>query len=582
MSTARSPILYVLMVEDSEDDVLLLHRQLQSAGYSVELQRVDTQPDLASALARQRWDIVFSDFSMPDFNGLEALKTVREHDPDLPFIIVSGTIGEERAVQFMKLGAQDYVIKGNIQRLLPAVARELKEAGLRREHRQAQERIRYLAYYDPLTDLPNRTHFLEQLAQRLDPKQSRHEVLTILALELSAYDEINTTLGYAAGDTLLRQAADRLQQLLPSGNTLAALGTARFAAMLSPSNLDYAHIVSEHLQQGFNQPFDIAGFRLSTGIHIGAAQYPEHGDEVQLLLRRAELALMLARRDPSAYAAYSSQTDPSNPERLRLATDLREAVDKGALELHFQPKIDLLTGRIEGAEALTRWQHPQKGMISPELFIPLAEQAGIIGSLTLWLLEAATRQQLLWRASGKMEVIPIAVNLSVRDLVDKRLRERFYGLLVDGHLQPGAIEIEITEGALMEDPEQSLKTLRDFQEMGIRIYVDDFGTGYSSLGYLQRLPIDAIKIDKSFVIDMIKDPGSASIVRLTVDLAHNLGLRVVAEGVENRATLQQLTKLGCDAAQGYFISPPLPSTEFLNWYESHPIGMSGASGGHAV
>jgi diguanylate cyclase (GGDEF)-like protein len=555
------------MIEDSEDDSELLRHELEKAGYRLESERVDSPLALAAALRRQTWDIVLSDFSMPQFSGMEALKIVREHDPNVPFIIVSGTIGEERAVQLMKSGAQDYVLKGHVKRLLPAVERELKEAEMRRAHLRAEERIRRLAYYDAVTELPNRTHFLEKLAARLDPQRAKPEPVAVLAAQLISYDEINTTLGYSIGDALLQRAGERLRQLLPAGNTVSTPGTARFAAILAPGDGDLAHAVAESIQREFARPFDIAGFRLTPGIRVGAAQFPDHGDDAQLLLRRAEMALVLARRNPSGFAAYSPETDPSSPERLALATELREALATRSLRLHYQPKINLVTGRPEGAEALTRWTHPEKGIISPNQFIPIAERAGLINPLTHWMLEAAVEQQQLWLADGGLGMIPVAINLSVRNLLDRSLIGRFQGLLRDRQLLARAIEVEITESALMEDPDHSLRTLEQLRELGVRIYIDDFGTGYSSLSYLKRLPIDAVKIDQSFIKDMTRNPDSASIVSSTIDLAHNLGLRVVAEGVEDRATLEQLTSLACDSAQGYFVSHPMAAGNLSRWYK---------------
>ncbi len=556
--------LHILVVEDSEDDTQLLLRHLRSSDYEVTAERVETREEMLNALAHQSWDIVFADYTLPHFSGLEAIRLIRGHDPDVPIILISGTIGEERAIEVIKAGAQDYLLKGNIKRLLSAVARELEEAALRREHRKSQERLKFLAYYDQLTGLPNRAYFLEQVAAMLTTEDPAHQHITVLTAELSEYHEINATLGYTAGDALLCRAGERLQQLLPSTALLAILGSGRYAMALAPSNLDYAHLVADKLHSSFNEPFDIADFRVNTGIYLGAAQYPDHGQDAQLLLRRAEAVLKLAHGHATGYAAYSAERDSCKPENIALATDLRNALGTEQLRLYFQPKVDFKTGRLAGVEALVRWEHPQQGLITPDRFVVLAEKSGLIIPLTQWVLDASVKQHLAW-AVHELN-LPIAANLSVRNLLDRKLMDQLYALILEHNLPPGALEAEVTESALMEYPQHAIKTLNALRDMGVQIYIDDFGTGYSSLAYLKRLPIDGVKIDKSFVSDVTTNPDSATIVRSTIELAHNLGLQVVAEGVEEQSSFDCLAALGCDKAQGYYISRPLSAQDFELWH----------------
>lgn len=565
-STKLKP-LRVLLIEDSPDDAMLVVRQLQKSGLALQTRRVETREELLDAL-NSPWDIVFSDYSLPRFNGMEALNIVRERDPEIPFIIVSGTIGEERAVTAMKCGAHDYIMKDNIQRLIPAVERELKEAELRLKHRRAQERIAYLAYYDPVTDLPNRTHFLDFLGRCI--LNEGKTKTGVLICELTYYHEINTTLGYAIGDALVRAAGARINDQLPQGALLASLGSGRFAAVLPGLEADGMACHARDIRQGFDKPFDVQPLRLSTGIVLGSAHFPQHGREAFLLLQHAEIALVLARKGAEGYFLYDPSHDPS-PENLSLTGDLREALSGRMLKLQYQPKRDLRTGRVTGVEALSRWDHPSRGSIPPERFVLLAEKSGLIMPLTYWLLDTAMDQSRAWeRQQLEMRV---AVNFSARNLQDPHLMPRLETLMQqhgNGGSLGDVIDVELTESALMEDPEQALKTLNGLRALGVSIYIDDFGTGYSSLSYLQRLPIDAVKIDKSFIQDIQNNKDAEIIVRSTIDLAHHLGLEVVAEGVENEATLEMLKQLDCDVAQGYFISKPMDAADFEHWCATPP------------
>ncbi len=546
-----APQLDVLFVEDSEDDALLLRRQLEHAGYRVNLERVDTHDALVDALGRKHWDVVFSDFSMPQFDGVQALEIVREHDRDLPFIVVSGTIGEERAVQLMKLGAQDYVIKGNAQRLVPAIERELREAKLRREHRLAQEHIRHLAYYDALTHLPNRHRLIEDLHHQL----GRGAPMALLIVNLVNLSEINSTLGYSKGDELIREAGSRLQQLTAHNGDLYHLHRKEFAIMLTTDDRAQIEKTAKDALKALAAHFPIAGLRIHVGARIGIVSTATPAAEAHTLLQQADLATKLAKHEGQNYAWYEPERDPSSPERLALLADLHDALGTDQLYLVFQPKVRCDTGAITGCEALLRWRHPEHGLIAPEVFVRMAERSGFIDDLTTHVLTRTLDQIHAWRRRGL--VVPVAINLSVRNLLNPQLMSDILSAdLVDkdGKRQ---IEIEITETALMLDPDKAMTGLRSLYESGTRIYVDDFGTGFSSLGYLKKLPIHAIKIDKSFVLDLNHNADSDTIVRSTIGLAHNLGLRVVAEGVENRDIWQRLIAYKCDEGQGYYFATPL-------------------------
>ncbi len=555
MSAENSTSLRVLAVEDSEDDAFLLGRQLQSAGYQVDLARVDTRAALLSALERQHWDIVFSDFSMPQFDGMQALKIVREHDRDLPFIIVSGTIGEERAVQLMKWGAQDYVIKGNVKRLIPAVERELKEARVRREHRLAQEHIQRLAYYDSLTQLPNRHRLAGDLQHRLD----HGDRAALMIVNLINFHEINEILGYSTGDEIIRETAGRLQAVALDNASLYHLHGNEFALLVQIDDRIETEAAAQEVLKALGPPYRAAGLRIHVGARVGIALSSGH-TEAQSVLQSGDTAATLARRQGKAYAWSEPERDSSRSRRLALLADLHDALTTDQLFMVFQPKVDCRTGAITGAEALLRWKHPQQGFIAPDIFIGMAERSGLIDDLTRHVVTRVVDQTALWRK--KSVGMPVAINLSVKNLLNPPLMSEILQATLQEREAAGGIEIELTETALMQDPGSALTLLRRLYDSGVRIYIDDFGTGFSSLGYLTKLPIHAIKIDKSFVLDLVQNRDSDMIVRSTVSLAHNLGLKVVAEGVESREAWEQLKAYHCDEGQGYYFMKPLPAPEF--------------------
>ncbi len=561
MSTGSSNSLHVLIVEDSDEDALLLKRHLEAAGYRVNLECVQTPVALIAALRRKHWDIVFSDFSMPQFDGLEALKIVRDHDRDLPFLVVSGTIGEERAVQLMKFGAQDYVLKNNIRRLVPAVERELKEMRLRREHRLAQEHIQRLAYYDSLTQLPNRHRLLEDLQQRLD----RAVPSALMIINLINFREVNGAIGYGKGDELIREAAGRLHDVHLRDADLYHLYGNEFALVLRTEDRDHVESVAQNVLKLLGAHYVSAGFHIHIGARIGIVLASTK--EAGLLLQRADLAATLAKREGKGYAWYEAERDPSSPQHLALLADLHDAIRTDQLFLVFQPKVECRTGAVTGSEALLRWRHPQHGLIMPEVFIEMAEQSGFIDELTRHVIEHTLRQITAWRQSGI--ALPAAINLSAKNLLNPQLM----GELLAAAVRTGrGIEIEITETALMREPERAMAALHQLYEAGIRIYIDDFGTGFSSLGYLKKLPIHAIKIDKSFMVDLVRNTDSEAIVRSTIGLAHNLGLKTVAEGVEDRQIWERLAKYQCDEAQGSFFAQPLTAAQFEKAITAWPRG----------
>jgi diguanylate cyclase (GGDEF)-like protein len=562
----------VLIVEDSDHDASLLVQELKRGGYDPMFERVDSEAAMNKALLDQAWEIVICDYRMPKISASDAMALLRKSGRDLPLIIVSGSIGEDLAVAAMREGAQDYITKSNLARLVPAIERELDEARSRRDHKQSEELVKYLAYCDPMTGLPNRTLLQDRLKQAISIAAHKKHPMAFLLMDLDRFKEINDTLGHPRGDLLLQQVGARLKSVLWEPDTVSRLGGDEFAVLLprlaAPEDIN---VVIQKIQNVLKAPFMIEGLPIAVDASMGIALYPDHGTDVETLIQRADVAMYVAKRTGSGYAFYSSEQNHHSPHRLALMGGLREAVEFDQLRLHYQPIISLKTGRVMDVEALVRWQHPQHGMVPPGQFIPLAEQTGLIKPITLWVLSAALNQCRAWQQAGM--TIPVSVNLSARNLHDPELPDQVRRLLETSGLPADRLKLEITESAIMTDSARALETLMRLSGMGVRLSLDDFGTGYSSLGYLKKLPVDEIKIDRSFVTDMTRDENDEMIVRSTIDLGHNLGRKVVAEGVEKKETWDRLAALGCDAAQGYYMSRPVPPSELSRWAGESPWGL---------
>ncbi|MFI5184157.1 MAG: putative bifunctional diguanylate cyclase/phosphodiesterase [Vicinamibacteria bacterium] len=440
-----------------------------------------------------------------------------------------------------------------------------------------EEQIRFQGSHDSLTGLPNRTLFLDHLALWIASAKRRETLVGMVMMDLDRFKEINDTLGHSLGDDLLVEIGRRLRQTIRESDTVARLGGDEFAVMFESAAAPSAVEVAQRIGRALETPFTLGGVSIDVKASMGIALYPLHAEDAGTLMKRADVAMYQAKRSHDAYALYEPGRDEHSLRRLAILSELRQAVASDALELHYQPKIDLASGRAVHAEALVRWRHPVHGVMLPDEFIQLAEQSGNIGIITKWVLKKAIETCAAWNAGGFE--LAVAVNLSALDLYDAELPTLISGLLHDKGLDPSKLVLEITESAVMKDAAYALKTLRDVKARGITLAIDDFGTGYSSLAHLKRLPLDELKIDKSFVVNLNEGANEDSvIVRSTVDLGHNMGLRVVAEGVESAEGCAILKRFGCDMAQGYFISRPLPSPQFLVWMKESPWGVgSGAS-----
>jgi diguanylate cyclase (GGDEF)-like protein len=437
-------------------------------------------------------------------------------------------------------------------------------AGASKTLRHQAEVNEHQALHDALTDLPNRTLFHDRVHQALTAARREHVPSAVMIMDLDRFKEVNDTLGHASGDELLKQVGIRLRESLRESDTVARLGGDEFGVLL-PKVLDSAAAVAvaRKLRTTLEEPFTIHGLALQMEASIGIALYPDHGTDVQSLLQRADVAMYVAKEHPAGCEVYARERDAYSPDRLTLLTELRRAIDRGQLVLHYQPKVDLRTGGIHGVEALVRWKHPERGMVPPDEFIPPAQKTGVIGPLTMFVLDEALRQCRNWALQGLD--LCVAVNLSTRNLLDVHLPDTVGELLSRWEVSPSLLELEITESTILADPVRAMQILSRLDEMGVRLAIDDFGTGYSSLAYLKRLPVDELKIDKSFILGMEDSENDAVIVRSTIDLGRNLGLRVVAEGVETSTAWNRLASLGCDIAQGYYLSRPIPAAELTEW-----------------
>ncbi len=433
---------------------------------------------------------------------------------------------------------------------------------------RTNEELEHLALHDPLTGLPNRSLVIDRLQQAILNARRNQEPMALLMLDLDHFKEVNDTLGHLVGDKLLMRVGERFQSSLREPDTLGRLGGDEFAVVLPRASQKDALIVAEKLQDALRRPVDIDQNSFSVAASIGISIYPDHGPDPSSLLRSADIAMYVAKRARNDYAVYKPDYDTYNPDHLSLLRDLRESIRQGDIDVVFQPKLDLRSGIIIGVEALARWHHPERGDIPPYEFIPILEQTGLIRSFTLQILEKAVGYCTCCRQQG-ME-FNVAVNLSMHNLRDNKLPEQISEILDRYDFDCHQLILEITESAIMQDPEHSLEILDRLDKMGLKLSVDDFGTGYSSLSHLKRLPVSQLKIDCSFIKDMTRDEDDAMIVRSTIELAHNLGLETVAEGVEDEQTLEQLRALDCDMAQGFLISRPLSPDNFLRFMKSSP------------
>jgi diguanylate cyclase (GGDEF)-like protein len=556
----------ILVVED-ERQIRLLLRSLLCEQY--ECAEAGSAEEALDFLERRKFDLVLSDITMEGLNGLEMIPRVLGLAPDTVVIMVSGECHIESAIEAMRAGAFDYVTKPfDFRQVEAAVRRGLEHRALleakRRYERDLEELVRtrteelsHAVSHDEVTGLPNRVLFNDRLGRAVAAARKGGQALAVMLLDIDRLKVVNESLGYIAGDRLLRALARRVDECL--GGNVARFEGDELSFLLSPAG-DAGEVAAAAgcVLEALGRPVGLDGHEVYVTASVGISLFPHDGDDAHTLLTRAATAMYGAQeRGGNCYRFYSADMQAEALRRFSLESDLRRALEREELTLHYQPQVELATGRVVGVEALVRWQHPRLGLIPPAEFIPLAETTGMIVPIGEWVLREATRQCGDWQGRG-LGPLRIAVNLSPLQLQHAGLVETVCDALREAGLDAGSLELEVTESSVVSDQETAVAALRGLRAVGVSVAIDDFGTGYSSLSYLKHLPADALKIDRSFVRDVTTDPTGEAIVGAVVRLGHSLGLSVKAEGVEDEAQSRLLGALGCDLAQGYLYSRPVP------------------------
>lgn len=556
----RAPgVLHVLTVEDNPGDALLVREMLQE---SVEGPLVVHHALRLSAgidrLLDGRYDCVLLDLSLPDADGLDALAQIRTAAVDVPVIVLSGRADEALAMRAVQDGAQDYLVKGQVDGRL--LVRSITYA---MERKRAEVQLAHQALHDQLTGLPNRALFFDRLGQALTRLARRQASLAVLFCDLDRFKVVNDSLGHSAGDRLLVDVAARLGGVLRTGDSAARFGGDEFVILCEDITGERQAIqIAERISRSLSAPFLLDGDEVFVQTSVGIALAGDANARPEALIRDADAAMYRAKeRGGGIYEVFDDAMRARAVHRQQVEHALHRAIDRGELEVHYQPQVRMATGALHGVEALVRWRHPERGLLGPSEFIPAAEETGIIHALGLHVLEVACRQSARWHAQRPGSAIRMSVNLSARQCQHPDLVQTVAAVIARTGVDPALLCLEVTETTIMEDLGAMGAVLASLKELGLTLAIDDFGTGYSSLRALQRLPFDVVKIDKSFVTDLHRSEQEAAIVAAVISLAHALGKRTVAEGVESVEQVERLRGLGCDVGQGYHYARPRPVGE---------------------
>ncbi|HYK19397.1 MAG TPA: EAL domain-containing protein [Pyrinomonadaceae bacterium] len=582
-----------ILVIDDEPNIQKILSEALKATY--DCQTASSAEEGLELLRREPFSLVISDINMDGITGLEMAPQILTVAPDTVVIMMSGAQNIESAVMALRVGAFDYLVKPFDLRLVEAAVRrgveyhqlriskkqyetqletkvEERTAALLdatrkleteiAERNRAEERLNYMKYHDVLTELPNRALFKDRVAQSFSSSRRENQLVAVLLLSIDRFKEIGETLGSTHADELICAIADRLTTSMREGDTLAYWGSDEFALLFNELERTEDTIqICKRLQSTLGAGFILAKDEVYVTASIGIALHPLNGHDEATLMNRAATALAQAKqKGGNTYQFYTAAMNSKALYRLSLESSLRRAIEREEFVVYYQPKVDINTWRISGAEALVRWNHPEKGLIAPAEFIPLAEETGLIAPIDEWVLRNSCATLKQWSHSS--EPLTLSTNISARQFQDPGFFSLVMSTLEEIRLAPGQLELELTESSIMTNLESGVRTLCALQGSGVRISVDDFGTGFSSLAYLKRLPLDVLKIDRSFVHEASTDPDDAALVMAIITLAHNLRLKVVAEGVESEDQLRFLHLLRCDEIQGYLFSKPLPAADF--------------------
>jgi len=572
----------VLIVDDHELSAETLRAILLDAGYTSVTSTTDAL-EVCELHRKHRYDLILLDLQMPRMDGFEVMARLKEVEPSyLSVLVITGEPAHK--VRALQCGAKDFVSKPFSAIEMLTRIRNLLEVRLL--YKEAERQVSYLQRYDPLTGLPNRKLFYELLQRTLTLAESHQSTVSVLLLDIDRFKDINDTLGHSMGDELLRQCSQRLRDCLRFNDTMARIGGDEFGLIiLTEDGPEESGVVAAKIKKVLHQPFDLDGHEITVTVSIGVTLYPLDSSDADTLVRTGDTAMYQAKEaGRDTYRFYTPQMNTKAIEKLDFEGALRRALSQDEFLLHYQPKVNLGTGRISGVEALLRWKRPGHGLIAPLAFIPILEETGLIVPVGAWVIQTACRQIAEWRRAG-LESPCIAINLSSRQFSGEAAgadagrfgRQRDIDPLLlefevetakavrDNDIDPTLIEFELTESLLMSHAETSIAILRRLKLLGIGLSIDDFGTGYSSLAYLKRFPIDTIKIDRAFIQDLITNADDAAITLAIIGLAHNLKLKVIAEGVETCGQLDFLRTHHCDEGQGYYFSKPLPAAE-MSWF----------------
>lgn len=557
----------ILHIEESEADSRLLKVMLNDARSGKHITTsAYTLSDGMAYLQNNDFDIVLTDLNLSGTEGLNIISYIQEVNLEIPIVVLGEQDDEDLVLQIGQMGAQEYLIKGQGDGYLID-----KVIDYSIERKRDVQQLSQLANYDNLTGLANRLLFRERLDRALIRADRNKTLVALLVIGLDRFKNVNDSLGHEAGDQLLVKVADRLQKCTREGDTIARLGGDEFTIVMEDvKSIEDAEKIADKVLSQMKNKFDINSHEIFVTPSIGISMYPIDDTSADHLFINADSAMYKAKeKGRNCYRFFTADLNSHLIVKMDLEAKLRHAIERQEFVLHYQPKFSVYSRRPIGAEALIRWKDSEQRMISPSLFIPLAEETGLIGPITDWVMKEACRQNSEWQQQG-YEAIRMAINLSPIQFNQKDVAERIFKQIICSDLAPKYVELEITEGALVEDVEKSNKILNELKRWGIHISIDDFGTGYSSLSYLKKFPLDTLKIDQSFVRDLMQDPDDAAIVSAIIAMARSLRFNVIAEGVETAEQLNYLAAHGCNEVQGYFTGKPVPAEEFIQYLVKKP------------